>query len=72
MDMRLTRFSLFSGEEGYSVGEEFSVAISEARKCGAKILLGDRPVKVRPSECRTVIHPFLGGARLSGRDMDNA
>ncbi|CAM9537974.1 unnamed protein product, partial [Hapterophycus canaliculatus] len=33
-------------QKGLSSGQEFTIAISEARACGAKILLGDRDVQV--------------------------
>lgn len=34
-------------QKGLSSGQEFTIAISEARACGAKLLLGDRDVQVR-------------------------
>ncbi|CAM9196609.1 unnamed protein product [Scytosiphon promiscuus] len=34
-------------QKGLASGQEFTIAISEARACGAKILLGDRDVQAR-------------------------
>lgn len=34
-------------QKGLASGQEFTIAISEARACGAKLLLGDRDVQVR-------------------------
>lgn len=39
------RFPL-ADDKGLSAGQEFTIAIREARTCGAKLLLGDRDVQV--------------------------